>query len=409
MKVLRGISSVSVLIFSIGLVLTMATQLRFGSLPIGIGECILVTWMIFSVAIHLKKGSLRVTKNAAYFVWFFMAIFFCFFLGSGVSILLDVVPHAIYHNYFAFAFSALLVTVLSMLPLSFAQARRVVVYFTVFQVFLYGSTYLLSRIMTTFGPLEFFYGEADPRFLGFAVSPNQAAFTTLMVCLLSLYLAHSARTKVRSILFFCCFALMSYIGFKTKSDAFSICWIIGVPLWAFAYWLSMVTNHSLSYWRGAFWKVWFPVCVILVLVISAPAVTDQLIIYAQDVMEDGDQGEGRFTLWVNSWEALKRSPFFGLGPGPHSGFDGPFEDWEAHNTLLDLLTYGGFIGVLILNAFIAVAAWRSFEKRGYLLCAGLILILMFSQFHFTFRYPIIWFFLFFLYVYASTKEKYSTR
>jgi len=64
---------------------------------------------------------------------------------------------------------------------------------------------------------------------------------------------------------------------------------------------------------------------------------------------------------------------------------------EAHNTVIDFLTMGGVIWVLIFYTPFIIAILSFFKEREIVFAGILISILVFSIFHFIGRHPVIWF------------------
>ena len=108
---MNGFNNLTVIWVSLGLCLTTAIQLRFEALPIGLGEIMLVIWILFSWVTQLRNKRTNMpgfTKNIAVF-WF--SIFLFLALGTMMAERLNIVPETLYHNFFALiflVFSALL-------------------------------------------------------------------------------------------------------------------------------------------------------------------------------------------------------------------------------------------------------------------------------------------------------------
>lgn len=106
----------------------------------------------------------------------------------------------------------------------------------------------------------------------------------------------------------------------------------------------------------------------------------------------GDKLKVRINIWLNSVEAWKASPVFGLGPGAYSGFERPFQNTESHNLPLQLLTNAGVIGLLSAISFLLWLSWRLWrvpEAASWIAAiAGLVGQGMGQYFM---RHPVFWF------------------
>jgi O-antigen ligase len=133
-----------------------------------------------------------------------------------------------------------------------------------------------------------------------------------------------------------------------------------------------------------------PLAAISALALAGPVLASAVSGQVRTIYSTAGQGETRFTLWRNGLAAIESSPLFGLGPGAHSGYGGPHEGLEVHNTVLDWLGNTGFVG---LSLFLAVLGWTAVRvlRRGSLLALGaLVSLLSISAFHHVMRHPIFW-------------------
>jgi len=110
-----------------------------------------------------------------------------------------------------------------------------------------------------------------------------------------------------------------------------------------------------------------------------------------DIWAAADEGNTRINLALNGFQAFLQSPIFGYGAGAFSGPEFPMMGMEAHNTVIDFLTMGGVIWVLIFYTPFIIAILSFFKEREIVFAGILISILVFSIFHFIGRHPVIWF------------------
>jgi O-antigen ligase len=112
---------------------------------------------------------------------------------------------------------------------------------------------------------------------------------------------------------------------------------------------------------------------------------------AAGIYAESGQGDLRLMLWQHGLQALGASPLVGLGPGSHSGYTGPFQDFEAHNTYIDWASSTGLAGLV---AFALLLVWTARRTGGDArLLAALLALLVVSVFGFYMRHPTFWFYL----------------
>ena len=115
------------------------------------------------------------------------------------------------------------------------------------------------------------------------------------------------------------------------------------------------------------------------------------IAIAEEVYKsEGNQGAIRVGLWENGVTAFSTSPLVGLGPGTFSGIDVPFSNTESHNTIIDWGLQVGALGVILLTILILLAVVRAYRNGRVDVAACIIALVVFSQFHYILRQPLIW-------------------
>lgn len=117
-----------------------------------------------------------------------------------------------------------------------------------------------------------------------------------------------------------------------------------------------------------------------------------------------NQGETRATLWRNGLNAWLDSPLVGHGPGHYSGIDLPYQNMEAHSTLIDWLSAYGAIGGLALICFVGWLLVSAVRNGSWVVAALLIAILWQAMFHFYGRQPIFWMIFCFSYLLGKNKQ-----
>ena len=119
--------------------------------------------------------------------------------------------------------------------------------------------------------------------------------------------------------------------------------------------------------------------------------------YSDPLEKTGIRGE----LWRNGVEAWLEAPLFGHGPGAFSWYTNPdyqrdaeaqgkFRE-ESHNIPIDLLTQGGpllAMGWCALLLYLLVGAWRARDSYTF---SVVLMIGVFTLFHYHIRQPYLWF------------------
>jgi O-antigen ligase len=195
-----------------------------------------------------------------------------------------------------------------------------------------------------------------------------------------------------------CAAPSFVAGVITKSDSFILVVLTGGPMFvALKLWTLLFKVERRLSFRAAF------ACVIVLAVPAllgsaapfAPSIADQAQKFATSTMEENDQAENRFKLWREAIDIGFDSWMMGLGPGPHlvqKQYKRPPPDkFEAHNTIFDLFTQGGWIAVLSFLGLLAMAFTAAYRAGRIALTTLVIALFVFSNFHLIVRHPIFWF------------------
>ncbi len=384
-------------ILALGLVMTAATQLRPSDVPVGPGELTLVFWL--GLVVLRQMLSRRVTPNPAFVKATAFWLFMIFILGVGMVVGLAIEPFHDYGGIFRDAAAYGLVLALSLamtLALADPHERRQ----TCWYMLVFGSISLLLQIGDGVGvvPVPGFDPWYWDRLRGWAENPNQLGFFSLVLTLLGLHLAETARGPAEAALALCCVVPAFLAGIMSHSDSFTIGLILSgglvVMLKAFAWVQDAEMAPTL---RGAAVVVFvltMPLAVVAAMPFASTAV-DQIVASSEEIYGDNDQGETRLGLWAESVEKGVQSWLIGFGPGPHLTSKAykrpPPNKFEAHNTFFDLLTQGG-LGAVAAFAWISATALVGAARAGRQALAGLVAgLLVFAMFHYVLRHPIFWF------------------
>jgi len=368
---------------------TSLTLLRLGELPIGVPELV----MLGIILLHLPLGGgihadVRSSRFAPGLFLLFAATLPGFFVTlTGQGLLPDVM-----HNLLAMTWMVVLFTYMQF---GFDYRRGelewlcglVLVFSCVYFAFCLGLTIVSPDVVfaaedfTEFDIAEVRNDDfvARQRLAGFAANPNQLGLHAIVVLFFCLRYWRSAGT-FKSVL---ALALILVTGALTGSDSF----ILGALLM-----LGTAILFGLMYSGSVY----------LMLMLLVPGVVGLVILHRpllarlNDFTSAGGQDATRFALWENGWLAMLERPLFGWGPGSWSGQTAPFEFSEAHNSVIDYITYSGLVGAFVMAAGIAAILFGALRSRQATLVAGVVGILFFALFHHTLRQPLMWLSMFYI-------------
>ncbi|MDB5666380.1 MAG: O-antigen ligase protein [Cypionkella sp.] len=385
------------IILALGLVITAATQLRAGGLPLGPGELVLLVWLCLAGLRQLLSRPLILNAALARVLSFWFVMVVCLCVGMTVGLLVE--PFQDYGGMlrdtvaYAFVFSFSVMMAVTMLD---AADRRQLSW----SIVLIGSISLILQIGSGLGKVPM--PGVDPwywdRLRGWAENPNQLGFFALFIALLGLHLADQATTKIEALRALAAIAPAIVAGVMSRSDSFMIGIFVSGGLFVTLKSVSWLRDTEMApTMRGA--AVVLAILTLpLALLISVPftsAALSRIENVSNQVYADNDQGDTRLHLWVEAIDKGIQSKLAGFGPGPHltsKSFKRPPPDkFEVHNTLLDLLTQGGIVAMMAF-VWISVTALLAAARAGHPALAGLVAgLLVFSMFHYALRQPIFWF------------------
>jgi len=226
--------------------------------------------------------------------------------------------------------------------------------------------------------------ETPKRLNGFSTRPTQLASVLSVTFFLGFDTYNRRRIKKRYFYFFLIITII--VSILTESEALLLSIVISLIILA----LYRITIYFIKRNKKVAHK--FIASIIFYGLLITPIVLFFLI---RVFDADRDQASGRFNIWWNSIRATSYSPIFGFGPGSYSGTKGvPFIGKEAHNTILDLLGYGG-VFLLFLITYIYYKIINKLTVNNFLVLA-LVSITVYGMFHNNGRTPYYWLLLFFL-------------
>jgi len=355
------------LLFALGAAFSTSSALRFGEYPFGVAEVLVVLgtillsrviWVdVVNGAFDKKVSALLVLIWASYAIG---SLFGWGFLGGDAGKFRDCAALS-YALVFAFVYHVLLRRGLAI----GVWSERTLLLFVLLVTVAGGWLAYLG--------FDLFYSSS--RLSGFAKNPNQ--FALLAAAGLALALRVESRRRADFVLKTISCLAFSFLGMMSGSDAFTVSLIAGVgAFFFFKYFKSgLILGFILA-------PVIFTAAIVL-----GQYIHQQVVEYVITMYEMGNQGQVRVDLWSNGIKAWVGSPLFGWGFGSHSGLVGPFEGSEAHNTFIDVAAASGMTGLLGLVSII----WMAFAKNRSLgVRVGIVILVVFSFFHYTIRHPLYW-------------------
>jgi len=423
-------------LLALGLVLSIAPQLRPNGLPIGPGEICLVIWIALMMGgtRDLLRSKLTPALSGMLIFWVLFTISLC--LGSMTAFAIGDIhdPDLFIHDALAYPLLAAVSVLSTVEPSAGCRIHRVAWLLTLFSI-----VFFCIQLAFAWGLVAML--EIDPwywdRLRGFSHNPNQLALYCAVLTFLSLHFAERAEGIGRKIIAVFCSILSVYVGLLTKSDTFAIVLVTGLLLFValkFRSWLP--TSERRFTFRAAATGV---IVVTLPVIAAAGLLFANLIeVEAQGLAKEMAKGRSEETsetinIRLQSWgRAIERgieSGMLGLGPGPHIEIPSvliaarravvepkyiehpkvsPAPNFEAHNTFLDLLTQGGLIAVLSLVVLIAATFRLVYRAKLDALTVMLWGITILSVFHLMIRHPLFWFAIAFALVAGTEAHSSST-
>ncbi len=407
-------------LLALGLLLSMASQLRFGSLPVGPGEICLAGWVVLT----LGRGALqhRVAMTTAFIL---MLIFWMVF-AAGES-LGTLTGYAIRdaHDTMLFLHDVLAYPLMAAIGcLSLIGPRAEIrLHRTTWLLVAFGSLFLAPQLAAAGGfvDLPLLHPWFEDRFRGWSDNPNQLGLTCAMLVFLALHLADAASGRAERIAALACTILPFFVGRLTKEDTFTFALIAAGPVFMVmklrSWWASSERRLTL---RSAMALIALAGGLLMLVSITPIAASvGGFENFGRGLMKNGGkEATSEMDLRMELWkEALSRGlqvRMLGLGPGPHlpipasivagrvSGEQSsgqvdkhPAEtgtaNFEAHNTMLDLFVQGGLLAVLSLVCLIATAFFTACRAQRSGLITLIFGLCLFAMTGLIIRAPMFWF------------------
>lgn len=288
-----------------------------------------------------------------------------------------------------------------------------------FVIYLKGDTTLIQKVALN--------DMGDTRYAGWSENPNQLAlfFIPLPVWLAALWRDVLKPRLSQTVGFGLLLLALMLMGLLVRSDGLFVVWVFefAVLLILRLRWDLKVSRMSLFGYALA-----MVLCVLLVKTFAHGEVRKSFQCAAQHLSQglnpwaancyqeqtfqdkealrigysDPVEKTGiRQDLWKNGLKAWREAPLFGHGPGAFSGYSTPEMQQamraegkvaeEAHNITIDLLTQGGVLlgtAWLALLLYLLIGAWRIRDSYTF---SVVLMIGVFTMFHYHLRQPYLWF------------------
>ncbi len=373
---------------------TLFTSLRFTNIPIGIGELILLVLGIYMIINNYKELNYNFFKNSL-LLKFWIVSFVLLLAGFLISFFLENILFykSIFHDTFAYIFIFYLLIIMHLFEYDKKKHMEIFEKFIYFSLIFY--TILFISFVSFESVIPFNKGsEVMVRYLGLSNNPNQLAILFTIIPFMLVYFYQ----KMPKIYFldstFLLILLTFCIGEAIGSDALFLGWCSGLFTYLFLIYISKYNNFKIN--------IFF--VVIISIIFTVVLFNFKEIIY---FIDGGDSSaDARIILIKNAFNDLDKMIYFGFGPGPHSY--APIDEtmyWEVHNMYIDWFTQTGIIGILLFIYILYKVVQGLYLNKEFILISAFVSLLIFITFHFTFRQPIFWFFMFFFYIMSQGDKK----
>ncbi len=408
------------LVLAAALLLSTASQLRIGSLPIGPGELGLVAWLGLRVPLLMVQRDLALSPAFRRIGLFWLCLSLSLALGTLTGLATNEAydPNWFFHDLMAYPLLAVVACMMVIGPQAAERLQRVAEVATDMGIVLLCLLLAMAAGIVTIPGMDPWFWE---RFRGWSDNPNQLAVLTLSLVLIAMHVVETARTGGRWLRGMTCLVLAVWVGRLSQSDGCTFAMIaaaiifiaVKLRVWMFLQQPKRALRSSAA-WIAVF-SLPFVLASAMPFMLSSPGAATTL---AASLEKGGgkyasEETALRFALWRQALRRGFESGMLGLGPGPHlqmpseiaadhvTGMDergsmeaprqGAAANYEAHSTPLDLLTQGGLI--LVVGFFwLLLAALRGVYRARY---AGLVAMLcgltLFGLTGLIIRQPLVWF------------------
>lgn len=408
-------------LFTVGLLLSMASQLRPVNVAVGPGEVCLAIWILLMLSREIGRlgPALSPPLSKLIIFWSVFTVAQCIGTMAGFAAGDRHDTGLFMHDVVAYALLAAVSCLSVVEPGASNRLNRIA-----WLLATLGTGWLLIQVGHGWGLISL--GEFDAwewdRFRGMSENANQLADLCALIGLVSLYLADGARGFGQRIAALICMIAAIIVGRLTKSDAFLLVLLAAGPIFCALKLLRWLTSRDRrTALRSAF--AWILVLALPLAAAYATPLGATATVELEDLVKGMTKGGGdrdtsettrlRLDIWSRAMRRGIEAGMLGLGPGPHLEIPsiivagrrdsvnepehvehpkfGFVPNFEAHNTFLDIFIQGGLIAVLSLGWLMATAFIATHNAKLDALTTLLCGLAIFSVFHLIVRHPTFWF------------------
>jgi O-antigen ligase len=377
-------------LLALALVAGTATQLRVGESPIGPGELLLLGWICYAaLRPTLQTGPLTIRAPQFRPVAIFWLFAWVLLVAGGIlgyrAGLLTTAKAG--HDILALGFVTLfcLIVVIQNGMRAPEKMARVLVLMAGLAAFV---LLCLATVTQNVGPVSLWFGD---RLTGWSENPNQLAQLVIPTPFIAIFLAVRAPTTGQQLVLFTSLVTIIILGIMIGSDGVVVAWLAGLAAGGFVALKNMFLRNRADIATTMLFRTLVPTLVLGGLVVLAGAFSGEAGRLFNATIQQGGQGVVRLVLWFNGIAAISQSPIIGFGPGAHSGFLGPFEGKETHNSIIDWGTSTGLVGIIVLVVLLLTLFNKVWRSKSPALTAGFVALMTFMQLHYALRQPLFWF------------------
>lgn len=387
----------------VALVALSATRLRLPSVPIGVGESMLLAWAIVFFLRRSPGWGLNELQSVLLRFWVPLAALIA--LGALWAALRDTSSPGSVRDAIAFAFAALIsfafAGMLGARGAAVAAARWLVTLLTAYL----GVLALVHLVVPDLVTVPNRYAS---RLTAVTANPNQLAMYLAPLPFLTIYLLPQLAANRLRMALLAGLVLQALAARAVASDALWVSWMIGAVA-AFVGLLYLrrrrgpqTQDRVVSLALAGILAVGSAGLAARYAVPSDLKADVEAAVAGAPSIEDAPEADWekvqvrvRGALWRSGLEVISMSPLVGFGPGRHAGNGVPFQGEEAHNSFIDIATMGGIPAALLLAWFLWTAASPRgpMNAAGLAACAVVVAVAVFASFHFMLRQPMFWFYL----------------
>lgn len=385
---MKAIPNLDIVLIAVAVLLTTATQLRPDGIPVGMGEILLVVWMLWRILVVAVNPISSGRYDAAQLLIVFWLIFMSVLvLALAISYSRGTWDEAgAAHDFIALILSAVFSVLLVQ---SFADQNRARIFCR--SLFLASAIVLVLLLLlaagrgTVFGVNPWY---AAFRFTGWSLNPNQLGLLLAPLPFLSIWALQSGTESkaVKTV----GLSVLVVAGVLCLSDALFLSWGTAGVFLAGVYWLKSIARRGGTRKLAFLTVVLLPSVMLVAIIWATTGLIGQIVEVAVGAYENRGQGSLRLLIWSHGYEAFSESPFIGHGPGSFAGIAGAFDGFEAHNTFVDIATKSGLVGLSAYVSLILAIHVRLLRTGQFLLLGAFASVTVFSIFHYVLRQPIYW-------------------